>query len=80
MESEKVISIIKNVVSNEIGVKVNEVDMNTQADNVLNSISFIKLIVILESETNLCFNDDELLLGNYNSLNDIATTIIKHLE
>lgn len=64
---ERVFSIIKKVINNESTV----MDKNATVTDVMNSISFVEMIILLEDEFNFEFDDDSLIISKFQTIGDI---------
>ena len=68
----------------------NHIDISVPIDNVgpdddltdigLNSISYIKLVVLLEKEFDFEFNDNELNVEKYKTISSVVNAIESHLK
>jgi len=56
-----------------------DLDASLEKNYGINSIELIELIVALEEEFDLEFDDTELELENYESINTIVDTVMNHL-
>ncbi len=75
---------IKNIISTVLKVDKEKIDEISQ-DETLNrvgvdSVNFIEIVVSLEEEFNIAFEDDELLLQNLNTINKLQTIIAGKLD
>lgn len=75
---------IKNIISTVLKVDKDKIDEISQ-DETLNrvgvdSVNFIEIVVSLEEEFNIAFEDDELLLQNLNTINKLQAIISGKLE
>lgn len=74
---EKVCEFIKKTVDDY----PTTIELNTPLEEIaFNSIDFIKLLVFLEDEFEIEFEDDDLVLENYRTMEDLITTIEKTIE
>lgn len=64
---ERVFSIIKKVINNESTV----MDKNATVTDVMNSISFVEMIILLEDEFNFEFDDDRLIISKFQTIGDV---------
>ncbi|MDU4144979.1 MAG: acyl carrier protein [Clostridium sp.] len=71
--NEKLKSLVKKAanIDSSINISINENLNNLGID----SLSFISLIVDIEYEFNIVFDDDMLLLEKFRSINDLANYI-----
>ena len=46
----------------------------------LDSLSLVELLVTIEREFEIEFDDEELFIGNYKTLNDLCEVVIKKVE
>jgi acyl carrier protein len=78
VEQDKVITIIKKKIMESItqDIIIEEVLLT----DYFNSLSMMKLIVDLESEFDITFDDDELLFDNFSTLSKFNNQILHHLK
>lgn len=46
-------------------------DKNATVTDVMNSISFVEMIILLEDEFNFEFDDDSLIISKFQTIGDI---------
>lgn len=73
---ERVLHIIKDNLSKDISVKPE----NLLQDLEINSITFIKIVVALESEFDFEFEDEKLLFAAFPCVKDIIDYIISRSD
>ncbi len=70
---EKLIKIASNILGYEIGINDN------LKESGMDSLSIVTLIVDIEEEFNITFNDSDLEPSNLTTLNDIKKVMEKYL-
>ncbi|WP_432409115.1 acyl carrier protein [Wukongibacter sp. M2B1] len=60
--------------------KTVDMDISIQNEYGVDSAKLIELIVAIESEFDFEFDDTELDLRNYENINAVVDTVIKHLD
>ncbi len=75
----KVLQVVSNVMPE---IDVENIDMSAELVIAygVDSVSIIQLIVELEKEFNIEFDDTELALGLYYDMNDIVATVTRKLN
>jgi D-alanine--poly(phosphoribitol) ligase subunit 2 len=80
IEKENVIKMLP------IALKRDESEFSKLDDNTdlrehgLDSISSIELIVMLENEFNICVDDDDLLIDNFNTMEKLIGLLEKYIK
>ncbi|WP_135550730.1 acyl carrier protein [Paenibacillus cymbidii] len=75
----QVIEIITNIVLSVLDIKEHKIDGDRSLEELgLDSIATIKLIVRIEEELNISFDDKDLLIENLNTLNKICEKVQKY--
>lgn len=70
--------IIRVITEKKLVKQDSEIALETSLKNFVNSIKYIQLIVALEQEFNIEF-DDELEIADFSNLNDIIDVIYEHV-
>ena len=66
---------------NKNGIDCNEEGCNTQLSELgIDSMLFIQLVVDIEDEFGFEFADDDLILGLYDTLEDIINKVKKYIK
>jgi acyl carrier protein len=66
------------VVENILGKKINPADYVKKMEDIgIDSVIFIKTVVQCETSLNFTFEDDKLLITEFENLNDFVAYIIK---
>lgn len=78
MDKELLKSIVTEKVNEVLYVKVSGEDGDDLFEKGLDSISFIRIIVLLEDELNIEIEDDDILLENFHSIDMICNLIHKY--
>lgn len=83
MEREKIKEIIRNIISYNLGIEVNELDdtayLLTGGYNI-ESIMMLETMITVEDEFGISFEDNEMVAENFNSINSILNMVMKKLE
>lgn len=76
----EIVERIENTISNILNIepeKIREISRDETLNRIgVDSVNFIEVVISLEDEFNVEFEDDELLLQNLNTINKL-TNIIK---
>lgn len=78
MDKELLKSIVTEKVNEVLYVKISGEDGDDLFEKGLDSISFIRIIVLLEDELNIEIEDDDILLENFHSIDMICNLIHKY--
>jgi len=73
---KKVLQVIKNNLSKEIDVNPQDLLQDLE----INSITFIQIIVALESEFDFEFEDEKLLFTEFPTIKDMIDYVINRVE
>lgn len=71
-------SVLKSIISDtfEENSSIEDIGLDSPLNDIgINSISFIKIVVAIESEFNIEFEDEYLEYSKWNTLNDIISYI-----
>ncbi|MEH6989560.1 acyl carrier protein [Cytobacillus firmus] len=80
MNKETLKSIVTEKVNEVLYLEVSGEDGDDLFEKGLDSISFIRIIVLLEDELNIEIEDDDILLENFHSINMICNLIHKYIK
>ncbi len=59
---------------------VQDIDSKTNLSSILNSITYIKLLVAIEGDFNLAFVTEELDISWFQNIEDLATAVINKIN
>mgnify|MGYP001401524314 CR=1 FL=1 len=81
MENKTIDSRLLQIISENSGQETQEIDMGTKIDDIgLSSISFIKMIVDIEEEFNIEFDDESLEFSKFDIIQDFIDYIKEMLR
>ncbi|WP_044875572.1 acyl carrier protein [Paenibacillus sp. IHBB 10380] len=76
MEKNEIVILVANQVKELLQSEEQQITLETSIQELgLNSIAFIKLLVFLEDEFNIEFEDDDLLIEQYSTFEDMVNKI-----
>jgi len=77
---ERIEKIITDVLKIEPGT-IKEISRDDTLNRIgVDSVNFIEIVISLEDEFNITFEDEELLLQNLNTINKLKNVITQKLE
>ena len=76
--AEKVIEIIKK--HSEEGISQGNILELSLENGIVNSLEFVSIVIELETEFDIEFDDDMLLISSYNNIGQLVDYISKKVE
>lgn len=80
MNKERLVEVLLNIVREEFS-DIEIKDLNDELrDNGIDSVKVIKLIIQIEERFKFEFDDEDLIIDNFKSLNTLADFLTRKLE